>query len=379
MALILTEEQELLRDAARDYASDQCTIDQLRGLRDADNERGFDPALWKQMAELGWLGIPFPEEFGGAELGLAELGVVLEELGHPLAVTPFLSTVLLAGGAIHAGGSAEQKKRVLPALCEGGRILALAHQETPRHAPYAVETTATRDGNGFVIDGSKQLVLDGAAADELVVVARTSGAAGERQGLSLFLVDASAQGIDRKRTLLIDSRSAAEITFAGTRVAAESLIGELDRGADVLDPVLDRATAALCAEMLGGIEEAFDRTVAYLKEREQFGAVIGSFQGLKHRAARWFCEVQLSRSVVLKTLRALDEGLAQAPELVSACKARLSDTYRLSGEEGIQLHGGVGVTDEEDIGFFMKRARVSELLLGDATFHRNRFAELRDY
>jgi len=379
MPLVLTEEQELLRDAARDFANDQCEINSLRQLRDERSDVGFDPKLWKEMAELGWLGIPFPEELGGAGLGQAEIGVVLEELGRRLAVTPFLSTILLGGGAILEAGTDAQKNNVLPGVCEGDTILALAHQETPRHAPYVVAMTARSEGEEFVLNGRKTLVVDGASADQLVVVARTSGSSGERAGLSLFLVDATNPGIVRNRTFLIDSRSAANIEFEAVRVGPDSIIGTIDRGADVLDPVLDRAAAALSAEMLGGIEEAFARTVAYLKEREQFGARIGSFQGLKHRAARWFCEVELSRSIVMKTLRAQDEKAAEAPGLTSACKARVSDTFRLSGEEGIQMHGGIGVTDEEDIGFFMKRARVSELLLGDATFHRNRFAELREY
>jgi alkylation response protein AidB-like acyl-CoA dehydrogenase len=211
MPLVLTEEQELLRDAARDFVNDQCTIDGLRRLRDERDDRGFDAKLWKEMAELGWLGIPFPEELGGAGLGQAELGVVLEELGRRLVVSPFLSTVLLGGGALLEGGSEAQKREILPAVCEGDTILALAFQETPRHAPYAVETGARPEGDGFVLDGTKTLVVDGAAADQLIVVARTSGASGERAGLTLFLVDPSSPGVARKRTFLIDSRSAANL------------------------------------------------------------------------------------------------------------------------------------------------------------------------
>ena len=379
MSLVLTEEQELLQDAARDFVNDQCSVDGLRKLRDDRDHPGFDPKLWKEMAELGWAGIPFPEEHGGAGLGNAELGVVLEELGRRLVVTPFLSTVLLGGGAILAGGSEAQKSSILPGVCNGETILALACQENPRHAPHHVATTAKPDGDGFVLDGRKTLVVDGAGADHLIVVARTSGNVGDRDGITLFLVDPAGAGVSRERTFLIDSRSAANIQLSGVRVGADAVLGSVDRGADVLDPVLDQAAAALSAEMLGGIEAAFAQTVAYLKEREQFGVKIGTFQGLKHRAARWFCEVELTRSIVLKTLRAFDSGAENSAELASACKARASDTFRLSGEEGIQLHGGVGVTDEEDIGFYMKRARVSELLLGDSTFHRDRFAALRGY
>lgn len=379
MPLILTEEQELLRDTANEFVTDQFTIDDLRQLRDQEPRPGFDAKLWKEMADMGWAGIPFPESFGGAELGFAEVGVVMEELGRRLVVTPFLSTVLLGGGAILEGGSQEQQAKILPGVCSGDTILALALQEGTRHAPETVATTAAADGDGFRISGRKTLVLDGAQAHHLIVATRTSGASGERGGITLFLLDPAADGVSIERNLLIDSRSAANITFDGARVSGDAVIGTLDAGMDVLDPVLDRAAACLSAEMLGGIDESFARTVAYMKEREQFGVKIGSFQGLKHRAARWFCEVELTRSVVLKALRAVDEGSDDAAAIVSACKARASDTFHLSGNEGVQLHGGVGVTDEEDIGFFLKRARVSELLLGDSAYHRNRFAGLREY
>jgi alkylation response protein AidB-like acyl-CoA dehydrogenase len=382
-SLVLTEEQQLLQDSARDFVSDQCSVDSLRQLRDKRDEHGsesgFDKALWKQMAELGWAGITVPEEHGGAELGLAELGVLLEELGRKLVVTPLVSTLVAGGGCIMEGGTPEQQAANLPAVCEGDLLLALALQETARHDPYVVSTTARAEGDGFVLDGSKTLVLDGAAADRLIVVTRTSGEPGERSGLSLFLVDADTAGLTRKPTFLIDSRTCADLTLEGVRVDKDALIGSLDAGADVLDPVLDRVATALSAEMMGGTLDAFERTVQFLKDREQFGVKIGTFQGLKHRAARWFCEVELSKSIVLKTLRAHDSGDAEATELSSACKARLSDTFRYSGEEGIQMHGGIGVTDEEDIGFYMKRARVSELLFGDASFHRDRFASLKSF
>jgi len=360
-SLVLSEEQQLLQDSARDFVADQCSVDSLRQLRDKRGEAGFDlgfdKAAWKQMAELGWAGITIPEVHGGAELGLAELGVLLEELGRKLVVTP----------------------AILPAVCEGDLLLALALQETARHAPYAVSTTARADGDGFVLDGTKTLVLDGAAADQLIVVTRTSGLSGERSGLSLFLVDANAKGLTRAPTFLMDSRTTADLEFDEVKVGKDALIGTLDAGADVLDPVLDRVATALSAEMMGGVQDAFERTVQFLKDREQFGVKIGTFQGLKHRAARWFCEIELSKSIVLKTLRAHDTGDTEAAKLSSVCKARLSDTFRYSGEEGIQMHGGIGVTDEEDIGFYMKRARVSELLFGDASFHRDRFASLQSY
>lgn len=382
-SLVLSDDQQLLQDMARDFVTDQCSIDSLRQLRDDRNNaefgRGFDRALWTQMAELGWSGIILPEEYGGAELGMAELGILLEELGRKLVITPLVSTLVAGAGCLLEAGTPEQKKAILPSVGEGKLLLALALQETARHAPYEISTTARPEGDGFVLDGAKTLVLDGASADQLIVVARTSGVSGDRDGLSLFLVDAGAKGLHRKSTFLIDSRTCANLTFDAVRVGADALIGSRDAGADVLDPVLDRVATASSAEMLGGVQDAFERTTQFLKDREQFGVKIGSFQGLKHRAARWFCEVELSKSIVLKTLRAHDADQDDAPELSSVCKARLSDTFRYSGEEGIQMHGGIGVTDEEDIGFYMKRARVSELLFGDASFHRDRFASLRSF
>ena len=375
--MILSEEQELLRSTANSFVAEHCDINELRMLRDERRAPGFNAKLWIEMAALGWAGIAFPEPCGGAGLGFAELGVVLEALGRRLTVSPFLSTVLLGAPTILEGGNSAQQQEILPAVCEGRALLALASQETARHEPHWVETSARRDGSSFVLNGTKKLVVDGAAADWLVVLARTGGAAGERAGLTLFLLDPKTPGVTRKRTFLIDSRSAANIEFADVKVCAEQVLGEVDHGADILDPVLDRAAVALSAEMLGGIQEIFDRTIAYLKEREQFGVKIGSFQGLQHRAARWFCEVELTRSIVWKALHALDENSPDAPALASACKARASDVFRLSSEEGIQMHGGIGVTDEADIGFFVKRSRVSELLLGDAAFHRSRFAVMQ--
>jgi alkylation response protein AidB-like acyl-CoA dehydrogenase len=379
MALVLTEEQELLRDSARSFVAGQWNIDRLRKLRSVSSGPGHDEALWQQMAELGWAGIPFAEEYGGLGLGYAELGIVLEELGRGLVVAPLLSSVVLAGSAVALGGNDAQRKALLPGVCDGTRLMALAYQESARHDPYAIATAATGDGDGYRLSGRKVLVLGGESASMLVVVARTGGTTGEREGLTLFLVVPDAAGLTLKRNVLLDSRTAVNIELDNVRVESDSVLGAPGCGADVLDEVFARAAVALSAEMLGGIQESFERTVEYLKERDQFGVKIGTFQGLKHRAARWFCEVELTRSIVMDALRAIDEQGERQAMLASACKARASDTYRLCGKEGIQMHGGMGVTDEADIGFFMKRARVSELLLGDSIFHRNRFAELGGY
>lgn len=377
--LILSEDQELIRDSARELVQAKSPIKEMRRLRDTRDADGFSRALWKEAVELGWAGIPFGEELGGAGLGYAELGIVLEELGRTLAPTPLLSTVVLAGSAVQLAGSAAQKEQLLRGICDGSRVLALAHQETPRFAPYRTATRAEKTASGWRITGKKIFVLDGHVADTLVVVARVSGGESDRDGLGLFLVPATQKGVAIARTTVIDGRNAAQLELAGVEIGADAALGAPGAAADVLDAVFDRGAAALAAEMLGGIQEAFDRTLAYLKARDQFGVKIGTFQALKHRTADWFCEVELTRGIVLEALRAIDGGSKDIARFVSAAKARASDTFILSGEEGVQMHGGIGMTDEEDIGLFLKRARATEQTLGDGGYHRDRFAKLGGY
>jgi len=379
MTMILNEEQRMLQKTAREFLDDNMPISHLRELRDSRDETGFSRKLWKQMAELGWAGIALPEQYGGSDLGYAELGVVLEECGRNLAPSPIFSTVLLGAETISVAGSDEQKAELLPGVCSGDRILALAFQETGRFAPYRISTTAETSDEGYRLSGEKLFVLDGHVADQLIVVARCSGAEEDRDGLSLFIVDPASPGVEITRSFMADSRNAARVVLADVTVGKEAVLGPIGGAADTLDRVLDRATLALCAEMLGSASEAFDRTIAYLKEREQFGAKIGSFQALKHRASIMFCELELARSISLDGLRAIDEGREELPSLVSAAKARLSDTAALVSCEALQMHGGIGMTDEEEIGFFLKRARTAELYLGDAAYHRDRFAKLQGF
>jgi alkylation response protein AidB-like acyl-CoA dehydrogenase len=378
MSLVLTEEQELIKQTAAEFLKENAPVTHLRELRDAKDATGFSKKLWKEMAELGWPGIPFAEEHGGAGLGLAELGVVLEECGRTLAPYPFLSTVVLAGGALDLAGNAAQKS-LLEGVCQGETFLALAFQESGRFAPWAIDTKAERAGDGFRLSGEKVFVLDGHVADHLIVAARTSGAAGDRDGLTLFLVDPAAEGCTVTRTSMVDSRGAARVALSNVSVAGDAVLGEVGQAADVLERVFDRATAVLSAEMVGLSAEVFERTVAYLKTRDQFGVKIGTFQALKHRAAHMFCEVELAQAVVLDALRALDEDRPYASRVVSAAKARCSDTASLVTCEGLQMHGGIGMTDEEEIGLFLKRAKAAELTLGDAAYHRNRFARLTGF
>jgi len=381
MPMILNEEQTMLKDSAREFCASNAPIAQLRKLRDADGPDAFDRATWKAMVDLGWAGIPWPEEFGGLAFGYKGLGVVTEETGRTLAASPLFASVWLAGTVINIGGSDAQKSALLPAIAAGELLMTVALEESHRHNPYGVATSAATSGDGYVLNGSKTFVLDGNSADKLIVVARTSGNPGERGGLSLFIVDRSTAGVTVNRLKMTDSRNAANIDLKDVKVGLDALVGKIDQGADVLDPTLDIARIGLTAEMLGSLQECFERTVQYLKEREQFGVKIGTFQALKHRAADMFCEVELSKSCVLEALTALDEGrdAREIAKLASLAKAKVGETYHRVSREGIQMHGGIGMTDEFDIGFFIKRAAVAEQTFGDANYHRNRYGELEGY
>ncbi|XOV88944.1 MAG: acyl-CoA dehydrogenase family protein [Pseudomonadota bacterium] len=371
MPLVLNEEQNMLKDAAKDFCSNNTPITQLRKLRDEKAEKGFDEATWQQMVELGWTGIVIPEDFGGLGFGYMGLGVVMEECGRTLTASPLFATAVGASAILH-GGTDDQKSELLPQVAGGEMLLALAIEETPHHNPYGAATKL----EGNKVTGSKKFVLDGHVADKLIVVARSSGNPGDRDGLSLVLVDRDAPGVSVTRTFMADSRNAANIEFSG---AEGVVLGEAGTAADALDKVLDIGRILLSAEMLGSSQECFERTVEYLKTREQFGVPIGSFQALKHRAAQMFCEIELSKSVVLEALSALDEDSDEIAELASLAKARLNDTYNLVSSEGVQMHGGIGMTDEYEIGFFMKRARVSEHTFGNSAFHLNRYGETQGY
>lgn len=379
MALVWTEDQEFLRETARSFLRENAPISELRSLRDEVDPDGFSRALWKEMAELGWAGIPFDETYGGAGLGYTELGVVMQECGRTLAATPLVGSVLLGGTAVALAGNDTQRKELLTPLCAGRILLTGAFQEGGHHAPHRVETRAERTDEGWTLSGRKSFVIDGHVADQIIVSARIAGGSNDPEGIALFVIDGNAAGLTRSRRIMVDGRNAAELLLEGVQVPADAALGEPGEAAAPLDAVFDRAAACLCAEMLGGIETAFEKTLDYLKVREQFGVPIGSFQALKHRAAKMFVEVELSKSVVLEALQAIDSGSENTARIVSVAKAKLDQTAQFVSNEGVQLHGGIGVTDEEDIGLFLKRARVQQRTFGDAAFHRDRFASLSGY
>jgi alkylation response protein AidB-like acyl-CoA dehydrogenase len=379
MALVLTEEQSMLRDSARGLIGDKAPVSHLRQLRDSKDAAGFSRELWKAFAEMGFAGLLVGEDFGGSGLGCVEAGIVMEEIGRTLMPSPFLSTAVLAASALSRGGSAAQKSQHLPKISDGSLLAALAVDEGAKHRPLQVSLEAKRSGNGFRLNGAKAFVVDGHTADLLIVAGRSAGSPGEPDGLTLFLVDPKAKGIATERTAMVDSHNAARIHFDNVEVNADHVLGEVDQGHQLLEGVLNIGRGAVASEMVGLAEEVFGRTVAYLKERKQFGKAIGEFQALQHRAAQLYIDIEITRAAVLKALQTLDTDFGNAVAAVAVAKARAGSTATLAVQEGVQMHGGMGMTDQFDIGFFMKRARVCQELFGDSNFHADQLARLKSY
>jgi alkylation response protein AidB-like acyl-CoA dehydrogenase len=377
MGLVLDAEQTLLRSTALDFARAKLPVANLRRLRDADDATGFDRPAWQEMADLGWTGMLIAEERGGNAFGYFGLGLVLQALGRTLAATPLHSTVVLSGSALVLAGEHRAARELLGRIAAGEAVAALAFEESAAHAPQRCATMARRTAAGWILNGLKRFVIDGHVADVLLVLARTDGSMDDASGLSLFLLDASMPGVARQRLHMVDSRNSADVQLNDLQLPAHALLGNEGQAAQVLDRTLDIGRIMLAAEMLGMAEEAFEMTLGYLKQRTQFGVPIGSFQALKHRAVQMSIELELSRSVVFEALSALDEGRERdVPRLASVCKARLNDTLQLVSNECVQMHGGIGVTDEFDIGLYLKRARVVQAQFGNSAFHRERYATL---
>jgi alkylation response protein AidB-like acyl-CoA dehydrogenase len=377
--LVLNDDQVMLQDAARGFVSEKAPVAALRTIRDEKIADGFDRGLWREMAEMGWTGVLVPEDQGGLGFGFVGAGVICEEMGRTLTASPFLSTAMMAATALARAGSPAQKQRWLPAIVAGEAVIATAVDEGRRHDPAGTAMQAERHGNGFRLTGTKTYVVDGQAADAVIVAARTAGAAGETDGISLFLVDARAKGLASDRLSTLDSRGAAELTFDGVEVTADDVLGEVDDGHGLIEVVLGAGRAGLAAELSGNAQESFTRTMAYLRERKQFGRTIGAFQALQHRAAHLYCEVEIAKSAVLSALQALDADPAGAALAVSVAKSKASSVARLAAQEAVQMHGGIGMTDAIDIGLFMKRMQVASTLYGDADFHADRVALARGF
>lgn len=379
MPLALNEEQRMLRDTAREFLQNNAPINLMRELRDSGDSKGYSDAVWQQMIELGFPAVAIPESYGGLGFGYLGAGAILEEAGKTLAHSPFYSTVALGAAAITLGGTEEQKHALLAAIAAGELTLAMAHEESNHHQPNTVSLSASASGDDYVLNGKKLFVAEGAIADKLLVSARTQGQNNDKDGITLFLVDRNSEGVSCQTSTMIDSRNYADIEFNNVKASAANIIGTVNQAFSILDKTFDYGRICLAAEMLGGAQTMFDKTVEYLKDREQFGQKIGSFQALQHRAAKMFAELELTRSAVVGALSAIDDDSDNLPMMASLAKTRANDTYRLITDEAVQMHGGIGLTDEMDIGFYLKRCRISIHSLGDSGFHTDRYATLQGF
>lgn len=368
MPLYLSDEQTMLRDTAREFVADQMPVSHMRALRDTKNADGFSRDHWRQFGEMGFTGILIPEADGGLGLGHVEAGVVLEEIGRNLSPSPFLSTAV---GAVAALSNSAQRERWFPGILSGETVVALAVDEHTKHGG-GIALKAERAGNGFRLTGSKQFVALGHVADMLIVAARTAGGAQDVEGITLFAVPAGAAGLAVEPLRMADASISARLTFDGVEVDADSVIGDIDQGWQPFLKTLQAVRTGASAELLGVGCGAMDRTVGYLRERKQFGTEIGRFQALQHRAAHLYSELEVARAAVLKAQQLLDANDPAADEATSVAKAMTGMATTLAVQEGVQMHGGIGMTDEFDIGFFMKRGRVLVEYFGDTNYHANK-------
>ena len=379
MALVLNEEQTMLRDSAQAFLAENAPIAQLRKLRDGRDATGYSPELWRGFASMGFAGALVPEAHGGLGLGPIEAGAIMEAIGRNLVASPFLSTSVLAATALVHGGNSAQQAAWLPKIAAGEAVVALAADESSKHRPNRIATRAEPKGGSFTLSGAKTFVVDGHVADLLIVAARTAGGQDDADGVTLFLVDPKAKGVRIERTVMVDAHNAARVSLDGVEVTADAVLGGVGAGRALLDTVLDAGRAALASEMVGVADEAFERTMGYIKDRQQFGQPIGSFQALQHRAAHLYTEIEVTRAAVIKAQQALAADPSGSGRLVSLAKARAGMSTTLAVQEGVQMHGGMGMTDDFDVGLFMKRLRVTQELFGDDAFHADRLATLAGY
>jgi alkylation response protein AidB-like acyl-CoA dehydrogenase len=375
--MTLTDDQRLLQDTVRPFMAEEGAIKkQLRQWRDSGCTDGYGSDLWKQFAELGLTGILIPESQGGAGLGAVEAGLVLEEIGRNLTPSPFLTTAVAAVRALEGSAQAE---RWFPGILAGETVAALAVDEGRHHGPAEVALEAKRQGNGFVLSGTKQFVVHGNSADVILVAARTGGSPGQTDGLTLFAVEKGVNGLRVDTATLADSSKAARLSFDNVSVDADAVIGEVDGGWKPLTRALNAGRAGAASELVGIAAGASEMTFEYLKQRKQFGKLIGEFQALQHRAAHLYGEIEIARAAALKAAQLLDAGDPRAELFTSVAKAKAGRVSALAVQEGVQMHGGIGMTDEHDIGLYMKREAVLSELFGSLRFHAGRVAEFSGY
>jgi len=373
----LSEEQAMVRDAAADWVGERAPVSALRKVSEQHLESGYDPALYAEMAQMGWTGILIPERYGGSAFGCVGMGLILEQLGRQLVASPLLDSAIAAASALVLGGSSAQCERWLPGIVSGDVVAALAVEEGARHAPEMITTMATRSADGWRLDGIKRPVSHGFKADLLIVAARIQADSGRDGDTGLFVLEGHTAGVSRTLLHEIAPRGAAVVECRDVRLPEDAWLANAHTG--TLDAVLDRARACLAMEMLGAAQQAFATTLDYLKVRVQFGQLIGAFQALQHRMAALYGELELTRSAVMVALRALDADDPDCPAKVSLAKALAGETARKVSAEAIQLHGGIGMTEEHDAGLYFKHARICEMSHGDAAFHRERYARARGY
>jgi alkylation response protein AidB-like acyl-CoA dehydrogenase len=369
-----SEEQEMLRSSARDFLAKEAPTTYARKMM--EDEVGFTDDLWKRMADLGWMGLILPEQYGGSGLDFVDLVVVLEEMGRVVLPGPFFSTVVLGGTALLEGAGDALKQGLLPKLATGDMKLTLAQLEpSGRWDADGIQLEAKQDGGGWVLSGTKLFVPDAHSADYLVVAGRAPGSKGT-EGVSVFLVDAKALGITTTQLKTMDqTRKLAEVVLKDVRVPADRVLGTPGEGWALLDRIIDRGKVGLCAEMCGGAQKVLEMSVDYAKVREQFGKPIGSFQAIQHKCANMLVEVESSKSITYYAAWAVANDVAEAPLAAAMAKAYCSDAYRHVAGEGIQIHGGIGFTWEHDMHLYFKRAKSSEVTFGDATWNRELVAQ----
>ena len=379
MPLYHDEDQAMLADTAAQFMAEEGAIaKQLRHWRDRDCKDGFGHELWKQFAEMGFTGILVNEDDGGMGMGNVEAGIVLEQIGRNLTPSPFLTSSVLAATALK-DGSDDLRGRYLPGLLSGDSVFAVAIDEGAKHRPERIKTKAEKSGNGFKLSGQKDFVVHGASADMIVVAARTSGSDDDEDGITLFAVPKGAAGLDHAAVRLVDSSVATHMKLDGVELDGDAVIGEVDGGREVLNKMLNAGRLGAAAEGCGVAGGAMDMTIDYLRQRKQFGKLIGEFQALQHRAAHLYSEVEIARAVTIKAGQLLDAGSEQSDLMVSVAKAKVAKAAGLAVKEGVQMHGGIGMTDEYDIGLYMKRDRALQEFLGDAYYHAGRVAQMSGY
>jgi acyl-CoA dehydrogenase len=374
MSLVINEEQNMLKSSAKELLDLKSPISSMRELRD-DNYNQFDPDLWKEMVEMGWTALTVPEEYNGLNFGYVGLGQVIEEMGKKLTVSPMISTVLVSTTIVGLSKNEVLKSKLFDEIMSGKKLCTLAHEESSHHNPNIDLSIISNNNEKFILNGKKRFVIDGTISDYLIVSANSES----NGSLELVIIDSKSKGITFNNKVHMDSKIYSDISFNNVEFSKDNFLSTENDGKKILKKALDIACVGLAAEMLGNIQQAFDMTIQYLKEREQFGVKIGSFQALQHRSAIMFGEIELCKSIVLKALQAIDSGDENLPELASLAKSKLGLTSKLVTNEAVQMHGGIGVTDDADIGFFLKRVRVSQRIFGDSNYHLDRVAKFNSY